>query len=200
MRFQKILSCLGRNIAKGPFAVATEKLGHLLKALRRAVFVPFHHDFRIAVNMAVGDKDIQIAVPVSIQETSAPANLVPAGGVHTGSGTDIGKEVFAVVAKERPALVKKGGDEDIRSAIAGDIVGLDSHAAHGVALPVDGRPAPNPARLQLTVAQIAILKIGHFIVADKDVRLAVAVAIEHDHAEGFAYGLQPGRDAPDGER
>src|SRR5438034_4754097 len=31
MRFQKILSCLGRNIAKGSFAVAPKKLGHLLK-------------------------------------------------------------------------------------------------------------------------------------------------------------------------
>src|SRR5207247_2461105 len=108
-------------------------------------------------------------------------------------------EVLAVVAKKRPALMKKSRYEDIRSAIAGDIVGLDAHAAHGIALPIDGRPAPNPARLQFALAQIAIVKVGHFIVADEDVRLAIVVEIEDDDAQSFPHGLQAGLDADVGE-
>ena len=73
--------------------------------------------------------------------------------------------------------MKKSGDEDIRPAVAGDIVGFDPHAAHRVALPVDGRSAPDPARFQFAVAQIAVMKIGHFVIADEYVRLAVAVEI-----------------------
>src|SRR5207302_11372945 len=97
--------------------------------------------------------------------------------------------VTAVIAIDGPALVKKGADEKSRSAVPREVIGLDSHAAHGVALPVRAGAAHDTARLQLPVTQVSVLEVGHLVVADEDVRSAVAIEIENDNAQTLAFRL-----------
>src|SRR5439155_26798400 len=136
MQLQEIGAGPSRNVAKETLAVAAKELRWLGEALRRAVLVSLTHLGGVAKGMAVGHENIQVAVVLDVEQAGSPSHLVPADRNHAGFGTDVREKVTAVIAIDGPALVEKGADEKIRPAVAREVIGLDSHAAHGVALPV----------------------------------------------------------------
>src|SRR5205807_9221780 len=95
------------------------------------------------------------------------------------------------VAKQRGALVEKGGDKDIGPAAATEVAGLDAHAAHGVAAPLGGGAGEETRRLKFATAEVVIVVIRHFVIADKDVLLAVLIKIDNDNSQSFAVYFQP---------
>src|SRR5262249_32995509 len=99
----------------------------------------------------------------------------------------------------RRAFVVVGGDEDLRQAVAGDVVGLHAHAAHRLALPGRGGAAEHAAGLELEATQVAVVVIWHLVVADEDVDLAVAVEVEEQDAESLVLGFEAGLLADVGE-
>src|SRR4051812_5443619 len=107
--------------------------------------------------MPVGDKYIQRAVPVGIEQTGPPTYLVPAGRKHPSIHAHIGEEVFALVAQHECAFVVKRGDKKVGTSLASNVVGLDTHAAGWISLPVGRRAAKDAARFEFACPEVAVV-------------------------------------------
>src|SRR5207244_12053743 len=88
-------------------------------------------------------------------------------------------------------FVKKRHNEDVRPALTGEVVGFHSHAPHRVAPVVRGRPAQHAAGLKSPIAQIPVVIVWDLVVSDEDIRLAVIVEVDNDHAKCLAIGFNP---------
>ena len=85
--------------------------------------------------------------------------------------------------------MKVGADEKIRPPVAGQIVCLNTHAAHRGPAEVRGGAAEHTIGLQFPATQVAVVLVRRFVVADKDVGLAVVVEIKQEHSQPFAFRL-----------
>src|SRR5262249_1025113 len=95
--------------------------------------------------------------------------------------------------------MKECGYKQVGTSVARHIVCFHSHAAHGLALPVDGRAAVDATGSQLAVSQVAVLKVRHLVIADAAVGFAVAIEVEDDNPQALTFRLQAGRLADVGE-
>src|SRR5207245_631386 len=149
--------------------------------LRR--YVASVHFPSVAIDVSVGDGDIQLTVEIGIEEHCAESQPPHAERPEARWVAPFLKDQPAAIAKEIVAMMIKIGDEQTRATGTVDVARLDAHAGHRLRIRSQGaageqRPL-HEAALALVVKQVSrLLVVGHV-----DVDQSVAVQVYHEHAE-----------------
>ena len=104
--------------------------------------------------MAVGEKQIDVAVVVVVEELQPPAAQQP-GRLRDAVGVrDVGERFAAVVPVEREHLLIDVGDEEILVAVAVEVRGVDAHARSRLPLALKATSAGSPISSHLPLPRL----------------------------------------------
>ena len=142
---------------------------------------------RAKPHAAVGDVEVGQRVVVEVDKGEAEPG-VGAGARHGAVGRHGIEEVAALVHEEAVALADEVGDEEVEGSALLDVEGHDSHAGTRDAQGVEGAAPERGVVEEPTVALVEPELVGHGIVGDVEVHVAVAVEVAGGHAEAIAVG------------
>ena len=150
--------------------------------------------------MAVGDHDVGPAVAVEVRQGAAPADPGEAVDGQAEVGGDVEEGAPAQVPEEGVVFLLEVGDEQLRPAVAIEVLGVHPHPGRCPAADI-----PAGARVLRGVAEVAVTSVEEeevrvLIVGDVDVNPAIAVQVGRHDAEAMAVGpADAGRDGDIGE-
>ena len=144
-------------------------------------------NFRI--NVAIGDKNVEPAIIVVIEEAATKAENLARGNRDTRRVADFVEEALAIVMPEVVGTFLEIGDVKIQVAIVVKVAERDAHGRHGLALPGERHSGQEPNLLECAIAAIVIQVGIQAIVSNKKVGPPVVVVIGGSDGEVLAFGL-----------
>src|SRR5229473_300021 len=192
MPLLKIRAGHSGDVLEATPSVVEKKLRLLTKRIVRiAVFID------IARDMAVAHDNVQAAIPIDVEKASAEAKFPPTGRTQAGTVSHIQKLTLALlpalISKEGVCFASKGGGEQIRQAVAVEIVGVHAHIGLRIAGQIDQAATARADGFETSIPEIAEKEIRDRIVGHKDIHQTVAVEVERDHSQGFGIRhINPG--------
>src|SRR6185312_338930 len=142
--------------------------------------------------MAIGDKQIEPAVVVEVEEEGPPTHHGKRRGTEPRRQRSVIKVEVAIVAKERVYVVREGGDVERRAAVVEIVAARHSHGSLRTAVLVDGNTAEQADFVEPAVLHILKQVARRGIVGDEDVGMAIILEVAPDYAETISGRL--GRD------
>ena len=110
------------HVGKAPLPLIAEELVLLL--IRHSI-----EQVDVVVEVAVGDKQVAVAVVVVVDEEGAPGEELQAGDPQPGLKGHVGEKPVAEVAVQAVGLPLVVGDEEVEPAIAVVVAHVNPHAS-----------------------------------------------------------------------
>src|SRR5579883_541600 len=141
------------------------------------------------VGIAVGEKQVEVAVVIVIEELEPPAAHQARCCADAGCVGLIIKSLVVVVLIERILFVIDVGDEEVQPSVLIEVGGIDSHAGSGTASLAETYSGKGGDFFELAVAAIHEEEVRGGIVGDEEVHAAIIVEVGGYRSPGFSEML-----------
>jgi len=128
-----------------------------------------------------GDKDVEPAVIVVVEEPSAETKHVGGRTCDSCLMTDVPEPALAVVVEHVIRILLKIGDEQVQPAIVIVVAQRYAHSCHGVAETRHGHPRLHADLSELPVVVVMEQICRQSIIGDEQVGPAVVVVVGGPH-------------------
>src|SRR5437899_1259734 len=167
------------DLTEGPLAAVEEELRRLgVSDIAANVANRF-------VDVSVGNREIQPAVEVDIEEGAAESEAVAGSDADSGLRGNVFKTLSAETI-QTDHLIVEISDSDTGCAGVVEIGDIDSHTGARFAFAAEGDASLDGSLFESAVMLVAIEVIGFRVVGDEEVGIAVVVVV----ADGYAHAVE----------
>ena len=147
----------------------------------------------VRIQTAAGDKHIQPAIVIQVNQPAAPAAHIPAQPEDAAAGACVFKGAVAVIGKYLEGFATQSRHHDVRPSVSVDVTEVRTHAGDLAAVAVVGNAGFDAGLLHLSAAHIANQQIRRMVVGDEKTGPSAAVEVGKRHPHAFAKNVAESR-------
>ena len=146
--------------------------------------------FDVAVDVSIGNENVEPAVQIVIEKETAEAECKQSGASDCRAGRLVNKQAVAFIVVQGKHLIREVGDHYTR--ISRPVVVRRVHAHSGTCNPLfaEGDAGQNAAFSKAALSVVDVQPIGLCVVGEKDIRPEILICVKHGNAQRFGCIVQ----------